>query len=234
MSPADALYRLQEFETTIVRTRKRIQEIASALANSEVVNAAREQVEAAEKMLQPLLTKARDLDLEMQSTRKKAQDAEQHLYSGLVKNPKEMQEIQQEIASLNRRHAELETVVLETMMSAEEAEAILKTSQAELKQVTAIWEDDHRQLLDEKATLEAQVAQMLDQRRTLLGTIAPDDLKLYETLKPKKGGRPVAVLNGSTCSLCGVDQNMAVEREVRQGQKVVYCGNCGRILIQKP
>jgi predicted nucleic acid-binding Zn-ribbon protein len=119
------------------------------------------------------------------------------------------------------------------MMSAEETESLLKSSRAELADVTAVWEDDHRQLLDEKAALEKEVAQMLDKRRTMLGSIPADDLKVYEGLKPKKGGRPVAILNESACSLCGVDQNMAVEREVRQGQKLVYCGNCGRILVNK-
>jgi hypothetical protein len=233
MSPAESLYRLQEIEVNIVRSRKRVTEIAAALASSETVNAARTNVESAEKTLQPLLTRARDIDLEMQSARKKAQDTEQHLYSGLVKNPKEMREMQQEIDALNRRHAELETHLLETMMAAEEAEGTLQTAQAALAQVTTAWESDHQQLLDEKRTLEAQVAQMLDRRRGMLGGIAPDALKVYETLKPKKGGQPVALLNGSTCMMCGVGQTMAIEREVRQGQSLVYCANCGRILVQK-
>lgn len=233
MSPAEDLYHLQEVEIQIVRSRKRIQEIAAMLANNETVNAAREQVTSAENTLNPLLTKARDIDLEMQTTKKKAQDAEQRLYSGAVKNPKEMQEIQQEITALNKRYAELETTVLETMMLAEEAEAALQTARHDLETVTSDWESDHQQLLEEKSKLEVQVPPLLDKRRGQLAAIAPDDLKIYEALKQKKGGRAVAVMEGNSCQACFVEQNRAIEREVRQGQKLVYCGNCGRILVNK-
>lgn len=233
MSSAEALYRLQEVETTIIRSRKRLQELTAALENSETVKAAQARAEAAQAALTPLLTRARDLDLEMQTTKKKAQDTEQHLYSGLVKNPKEMQEMQQEIAALNKRYAELESQVLETMYAAEEAEAALNAARAELTDVTAAWEDGHRQLLDEKARLEAQIAQFLERRRAMLGQIDPESLKIYEALKPRKGGHPVALLEGSSCLTCGVDQTLAIEREVRQGQKLVYCANCGRILVRK-
>ena len=30
---------------------------------------------------------------------------------------------------------------------------------------------------------------------------------------------------------CGVRQTMAIEREARQGEKLVACENCGRILV---
>jgi uncharacterized protein len=233
MNQAEALYHLQEIELGILRARKRLQEIAAALANSETVQTAQSQVNTARKTLTPLQTKARDLDLEIQSTLQKARATEQHLYSGQVKNPKEMQDMQQEIQSLNKRHGELENHLLEMMVAAEEAEAALHDAESVLKGVTAEWESQHQELLDEKKLLEQQAAQLLQQRKTALAQVEPGSKKIYEVLKPKKNYHAVAVLNGSSCSMCGVDQTMAIEREVRQGQKLVYCENCGRILVYR-
>lgn len=233
MNQPEALYHLQELELGILRARKRLQEIAAALANSESVQAAQSQVNSANKTLTPLQTKARDLDLEIQSTAQKARDTEQHLYSGQVKNPKEMQDMQLEIVSLNKRHAELENHLLETMVAADEAEAALHEAEAVLTNVTTVWESQHQELLDEKKTLEPQAAQLLEQRKTALTQVEPANLKIYDTLKPKKNYHAVAVLNGKSCSMCGVDQTMSIEREARQGQKLVYCENCGRILVYR-
>lgn len=233
MNQAEALYHLQEIELGILRARKRLQEIAAALANSETVQAAQSQVNNTRKILIPLQTKARDLDLEIQSTTQKSRDTEKHLYSGQVKNPKEMQDMQQEIQSLNKRHSELENHLLETMVAADEAEAALHEAEILLTGVTAEWESQHQDLLDEKKGLEKQAAQLLEQRKTALTQVEPANLKIYDALKPKKNYHAVAVLNGSSCSMCGVDQTMAIEREARQGQKLVYCENCGRILVYR-
>lgn len=233
MNQAEALYHLQELELGILRARKRLQEIAAALANSETVQAAQAQVNSARKTLTPLQTRARDLDLEIQSTAQKARATEQHLYSGQVKNPKEMQDMQQEIQSLSKRHVELENHLLETMVAAEEAEAALHEAEALLVGVTAEWESQHTELLDEKKTLEHQATQLLEQRKIALTQVEPENLKIYEALKPRKNNHAVAVLNGKSCSMCGVDQTMAIEREARQGHKLVYCENCGRILVYR-
>ncbi len=233
MNQAEALYHLQEIELGVLRARKRLQEIAAALANSETVQSAQTQVANARKTLTPLQTKARDLDLEIQSTIQKARATEQHLYSGQVKNPKEMQDMQQEIQSLNKRHGELENHLLEMMVAAEEGEAALHEAEATLTGVTAEWESQHQELLDEKKTLEKQASQLLEQRKTALTQVEPGSQKIYDALKPKKNYHAVALLNGSSCSMCGVDQTMAIEREARQGQKLVYCENCGRILVYR-
>jgi predicted nucleic acid-binding Zn-ribbon protein len=54
----------------------------------------------AQKTLTPLQSRARNLELEIQSTSEKIRLTDQQLYSGKVRNPKELQEMQQEIQSL--------------------------------------------------------------------------------------------------------------------------------------
>jgi uncharacterized protein len=231
MTQVEALYRLQEIELGILRSQKRLGEIAAALEDSQSVTAARNRLTATQQTLTPLRTKMRDLELEIQSNLQKTRTTEQQLYSGHVKNPKELQDMQQEIESLKKWHGELENRLLESMVAVEDAEAVQHDAQSSLDSVTAAWESEHQDLLNEKARLEKQVATLQERRKDALKPITPDSLKVYMGLKPKKNNQPIAMMNGRSCTVCGVEQTSALEQEVRQGQKLIACPSCGRILV---
>lgn len=234
MNQPEKLYQLQEIDLNMLRSRQRLQVIAAELGRNEAVQAAQAQVERAQKTLTPLQTRARDLDLEIRSNQEKARLTEENLYSGAVKNPKEMQDMQQEIESLKKRHGELETHMLETMFAVEEAESQLDEAQTQLAAVTKQLEQEHGTLIEEQAQLESRLRQLKTRREEALSGISAESLKIYDTMKPRKNNQPVALMTGNTCGLCGVAQNMMIEREVRQAQKLVYCSNCGRILVSRP
>ena len=234
MSQAEALYRLQEVDLNTAQTRRRLQEIAAALTDSSAVQAAQAQAEAARQALLPLRQRSRSLDLETQSNVEKTRTADERLYSGAVKNPKEMQDLQQEIDSLKKWRGELETQLLETIFATEEAEAALGVAEAALAQAAAMWENAHRGLLAEQADLKSRLEHNRQRRERALSELTPESLRIYDTLKAKKHNQPIALMQGATCGICGVAQNMAVEREARQGFQLAYCTNCGRVLVPRP
>ncbi|NWG17859.1 MAG: hypothetical protein HXY41_14620 [Chloroflexi bacterium] len=234
MSQALALYQLQEIELGILRCQKRLSEIAAALEDNQAVAEARARLEAAQKTLTPLHTRARNLELEIQSNADKIRATDERLYSGSVRNPKELQDMQQEIQALKRRNAELEDTLLEMMLAVEEAEAALASARADLQQITGDWETQNQNLLDEQARLKADETRLAEQRRQALSHISAEDLKLYNALKPRRHNQPVAVLDGDTCAACGVEQTMAIISDLDRGVSLVKCMSCGRILVRKP
>lgn len=231
MNQPEALYRLQEVELEIMRTQQRLKQIADTLANDETVQQAQNQVTAAQNQLNPLKSRLRELEHEIQTNESKTRTTEQQLYSGTVKNTKEMQDMQQEIEALKRWHGELETSLLETMMSTEEAETVLQQKEADLSAVLDTRGDEHRVLLQEQAELQAQLSAAKERRQQALKEVNPENLEIYVTMKPRKNYQPVAIMQGNTCSVCGVAQNVAIEREVRRGTQLVNCSNCQRILV---
>ena len=233
MSLADSLLQLQELELALVRGQKRLQEITAALADDAQVSAALAGAQAAEKALSPLRTKARDLELEIQANSQKARASEDQLYSGKVKNTKEMRDMQAEIEALKRRNAELEETLLETMMSVEEAEATQTDAEAKLSDVRASQASDQLALTDEQSALQTQVARLKEQRKTALTAIPADVLARYTALRQPKNNQPVAVLQGESCGVCGVEQTMAIVRQVQLQQSLVTCLSCGRILVNR-
>lgn len=217
----------------IARAQKRLTELAAALQEQSAVTEAARVVEAAQQTLTPLQAKARNLDLELQSTAGKIQATDAQLYSGRVRNPKELQDMQQEIQSLKKHHSDLEDQLLETMLKVDDAETALRNAQGRLASVKAEWEAAHGQFLEEQSRLQTQVKPLAVQREEAAKLLDAESLRLYNQLRPRKNNQPVALLAGNSCSVCRVEQDLAVAGEVRRGQKLTTCMSCGRILVYK-
>lgn len=232
-SQPEALYQLQQIDLTIIESRKRLEAIQQELKNDQAVIQAQAQVNQAEEKLKPLRTKSRDLDLEMASNQQKAQTSEERLYSGQVKNPKEMQDIQNEVASLKKRNAQLEDQALELLMSVEEAEQTLSDAQTQLEHIQTQSNSQHQGLITEQTNLQATVKQKIGERETVLTRVTAPNQEIYKALRAKKANRPVSLLQGDSCSTCGVEQTMEIVNSARRSENLVYCENCGRILTTR-
>lgn len=233
MNQAEALYHLQQIDLAILKAQKRLDEIASLLTNSHAVIAAKQTADAAAQKLAPFRAKSRDLELEIQTNIQKAKSTDQQLYSGSIKNPKAMQEMQQELVALKKRQSELEDQLLEIMMQTDEAQTNLDTAKTALTDTTQTWEAGHASLLTEQTELKAQLDLLQTQRQAATKPITPENLKTYMTLKPRKSHQPMSQLIGDSCSVCGIEQTMNIVQQVQHGNILTACANCGRLLIYK-
>src|SRR5258707_1847009 len=227
---ASLLYPLQTIDLAIAQRQGRLKEIETVLGQSDGVNQAKRGLESAEQALAPWQTRVRNLDLEIKSVAQKAQTTEQTLYSGRISNPKEMSDMQNEIGSLKKRQSQLEDELLEAMLHVEESQKSVADAQFSLKSAQAAWAGSQTDLLAEKQRLEAELTKFKTQRQQAAAGIDKDAPAKYEALRPKKSGQAVALINGDSCSVCGVEQTSQVAQQVRMGNQLVYCASCGRIL----
>jgi hypothetical protein len=229
MSQVQQLYQLQQIDTEIREKKQRLGEVLRAQKETDELLAAKGRVTTAVTDLQTWQTRRQDLNLELQSLKNKAKRAEQRLYSGNVKNPKELTDLQNSIESLGRQRAALEDEILEAMIMIEDAE-IENTSAAEaLQTIQADWEQSQATLKKEQNELALRVHELTGQRKTRLSTITADSLKEYEAISRSAKGIAVAKIKNSICTGCRLNVSAQKEKEAREGQKV-YCARCGRIL----
>lgn len=233
MTQADSLYRLQEIELQILQKQKRLTEIQTLLGENVLVAEAQKQVSVAQQRLTPVQTKARNLELEIQSNTEKIKQTDESLYSGKIRNPKELQDMQQEIQSLKKRNGELEDVLLENMLLVETAEAELAERQNQLQQANTRAAQDHQDLHGEQTRLKQDVETLRHKREQAIPDVQEDSLKTYTQMKPRKNNQPVALLVDQSCSFCRVRQDMTIITEARKGQKLTLCSSCGRILAYR-
>lgn len=231
MTEGADLYHLQGLDSEGDKKRRRLAEVEAALGESEALRQARRRVENAEKRAHSWERKQRDLDLQVQGLTDKISREEQRLYSGVIKNPKELEGIQTEVAALKRRRQQLEGDLLEAMIAREDAEAEQAEAQKHLDEEQVNWSAGQTELVGEREKLHEELAEIEQARAGLLPSIDADDLAIYEGLRRRKGGAAVVELRDGTCGGCGVAVSPSLEWQLRQG-KLVACSNCERIIVR--
>lgn len=231
MTAGADLHHLQRVDSEGDERQRRLAEVEAALGESEALCRARRAVESAQAQTRKWALRQRDLELEVQGLSDKISGSEQRLYSGVVKNPKELTDLQAEVAALRRRRQKLEDDLLETMIELEKAEATHAQAQQHLGETQAHWSAQQADLIDEREALLGRLAEIEQARAALLPKIESSDFAAYQALRRRKGGLAVVQVRDGTCGGCGVAVSLGLEWQLRQG-KLVTCGNCERIIVQ--
>ncbi len=224
------LYQLQSLDSDIDKTNQQLAEIAQQLGESDALKKARAAVDAAEQNLRKAQASMKDLDLEVKSLANKIAAEEGKLYGGKVLNAKEAANLQDEVASLKRRHSEREERLLEAMMLTEESEETLAQTQANLARLQQEWAAGQQELLQTKQMLETRLSELQERRPALASPVTKEDLNEYESLRAKKAGRGIVAVKNGVCQGCGMTLSQNRVRQARAETELVHCSTCGRIL----
>lgn len=229
MAQVQQLYRLQQIDTEIREKKQRLGEVLRAQKEPEALLAARHQAETAAAELQQWQIRHKDLSLELSSLNNKARSSENRLYSGNVRNPKELEDLQKEVESLGRRRSALEDDILEAMIMIEETQAEKAAADEAQAEMEAEWEQRVAGLKAQQNELALRLNTLNGLRQKQVALITPDLLAEYEQLSQRRGGIVVAALRGNECQGCQLTVSANKVKDAAEG-KLVYCGSCGRIL----
>jgi predicted nucleic acid-binding Zn-ribbon protein len=231
MSVAAQLYRLQLVDSEWDDRSRSLAQVESSLGETGDLIQARKAETEAEEELNGLRAQLRSLELEVSGVNARLKSNQDRLYSGRVRNPKELSGLHEEAAAHRRRRSELEDQQLELMIAIEESEAELAERQARLRQIEANWREDQAALMAEKEDLERRLADLEEQRNEIRARIGTADLANYDDLRSRFDGVAVARLKGGICQVCGVDVPVTVARAVERGEGEHYCTVCNRLLF---
>jgi len=230
MSLALKLYRLQQIDQKIQENQTRIQNIDHILEDNLLVRQAEQDVEEREKILHRAKQKLREAEWNVQAQRNKIDQTETKLYSGKVNNPKELQDLQNELAALKRYLSVLEDRQLEAMLSLDEVEKDYQKAQNNMRKVLENFDEQRIILTAERSDLIQDLRHLEEERRAASSTIPTEDLTLYEELRTQKLGVSVAKVNNRACTACGSTLTAASYQAARSPSKLTRCDSCGRIL----
>jgi predicted nucleic acid-binding Zn-ribbon protein len=173
-----------------------------------------------------------ETDVELVQTRAKRD--QQRLDSGAITSPKELENLQHEIASLGRRQGDLEDQVLEVMEKREEVQGRLAALTAQRDQLTAQREAALERQTIAFGSIDADSAKAAEERSVMAATMPEDLLALYEKVRASSGGTGAAALYRGACQGCHLSlsgQDLADMRDA-PSDEVRRCEECRRILIR--
>lgn len=232
MTKAELLLDLQDVDTVIDRLTRRLNEIKAELHETDELIAARSARRAANESVTHKRAQRKELELADAALETRIKDADKRLYSGTVKNPKELLDLQNDIASLKRQKDNLDEQLFAAMVALEEAETELKTCTETLARVETEWRASQGDLATELTDLENELAEKTVEQTTARAQLGAPELAQYDQLRRRKGGVAVSELEGSVCGACGVRVSAHILQQLSQGDQLARCGNCERILVR--
>lgn len=176
----------------------------------------------------------RKADVDVEAVRARRTRDNDRVAQGLITNPKDLDRMQHELTSLERRISVLEDEELEIMEQLEAATAVLE------EQVQRVAAADERlaelaELVGARvAELDAELAAATAERGPAVEGLPADLLALYEKLRVQKGGVAAAELRQRRCTGCqlAIDNAEIAVIAGSPSDLVVRCEECSRILVR--
>jgi predicted nucleic acid-binding Zn-ribbon protein len=176
----------------------------------------------------------RKADADVEQVRDRRTRNRARIDGGLISDPKQLQAMQHEVQTLDRRISDLEDSELEVMERLEEAQSGLESLGKELVQI----ESDIAELSRRRDTAVAEIAtrqqEALAERDLIAGEIPDGLLALYEKLRSQLGGVGVGALQHRRCGGCQLNVGAAdlARMATAPSDEVLRCEECNRILVR--
>lgn len=156
------------------------------------------------------------------------------LYGGTVTNPRELQALQDDLGSMQRRRSAIEDEVLDLMEQIEPLQAEVERLDATGGDVTKRRATVADQLAAAEAEIDAELAEVDAARAAAVDGIAPALITEYERLRRNLGGVGVAKLSGNRCEGCHLTLSaIEIDRIHRAPvDELIHCEDCGRLLVR--
>jgi uncharacterized protein len=174
------------------------------------------------------------VDADVEQVRARRDRDRSRMDQGLISNPRDLERMQHEMESLERRITTLEDEELEVMARLEDAQRTLDELTEQLADA-----DVRNTKLEEArdtryAEIDAELAEVAAQRGPVAEGVPDDLMALYDRLRAAKNGVGAAALRARQCSGCMLtldNAELAVIRAAAEDE-VLRCEECQRILVR--
>jgi hypothetical protein len=224
------LWRLQETDVALDSRRGSLDDAEARLGETEEIVALRARVDELRAAQRRAAAAQKDVELEADDLRAKIGPQETKLYSGAIKNPKELADLQSDIDQVKRHLSTLEDRDLEALAALETADGELRAAAAELEAMESALREEQSELSRRIAQLREEIAGYEEERRERAEDLDSALVQMYDALRLMHQGRAVAKLDRNVCLGCRISLPTNIVNKARAGNALVQCPNCERIL----
>lgn len=161
------------------------------------------------------------------------EDRDRALLAGGTIDPKQLNDLQHELDTLQRRQASLEDSELEAMERREELTADLKRELAGLEELETALADAQRACDDARGELDQLIEKAVARRAELIAGIDEALVTLYEHQR-SRAGVGAGQLQGRRCGACRIeiDKGELARIAAAPDDEVLRCPECAAILLR--
>jgi predicted nucleic acid-binding Zn-ribbon protein len=224
------LFRLQQIDTQLDRINTRLDAIQNSLEDDEELRQLDELARLAENRFSSAKSELNRCEQLVERQQIKIEQTQSDLYGKKQHSPKELQDLQNDVAALKRHLSTLEDAQIEAMISCEDAESELQVARDAViaaRQKRLVFDKD---LIQERDSLISELERYGVERNAVATVIPTPELDMYDQLRKTHRGVAVAAISDSSCGACGSTLNRALIQSVRSSGQPLYCPSCSRIL----
>jgi predicted nucleic acid-binding Zn-ribbon protein len=183
-----------------------------------------------------LTREQRKADADVETVKLRRRRDQERLDAGTVTNRKDLERLQHELVSLDRRISALEDEELEVMEALEGVQAEVTELRAQVgvldERIAVLTRSRDQRLVE----LREEAVTLKRDRDTAAAGIPADLLTLYDKLRAQKGGVGAAALRARQCGGCSLELNSGDLGIIAKqpSDAVIRCEECNRILVRTP
>jgi len=230
-SVLDLLVRIQNLDDEVDKAESRLAQIPQEKAKLEnQIKAQAEELKNSESRIQELKKSNKLKEIEIADNEGKI--AKLNTQTFAVKTNEEYRALLKEVEFLKHRNHDIEDEMLGIMEEEEKIRSSINQIRIETEEYIAKAQtriadlDKESELLKEKQTV-AKVD--LENNFSKL----PDDVKELYNRIAKFRGKAVCLIIDNTCTGCFANLTHQFLNELKKGNKILLCDNCGRILVYR-
>jgi predicted nucleic acid-binding Zn-ribbon protein len=229
VSKASTLYALQQIDSDLDTRKARLADVEARIGPSEAVAAAQAALDETRAAMEGVQRRVREAETEAADLQSKIDPLEKKLYGGTIRNPRELQDLQQDIASIQAQKRRVEDRDLDAMVELETLQEQAAAQQAELTALTEAWEAEQADLAERRTSLLAEIERLTADSEAQAARADAASLAQYRALRAKRPLAVAAVVQGQ-CQGCRIGQPTTLLQRARNPELIVPCASCGRIL----
>lgn len=224
------LFQLQKVDLRLDQINFRINQIQESVKNDQALTDLGQKRKLLETEAEDLTKEVGELSEMVRAKRVKIELSESSLYKGSIQNPKELSDIQKEIASLKNALTNLENQQFQKLLLSEKLEEEIEVQNKLYTLLEEGWNQANQVLLEEEETLLKEKEKLIVEHDAIIGQVSQENLSLYEKLRISKNRIAVTSVEEESCTICGSEISAANIQKAKSSTSLTTCPSCGRIL----
>ncbi|MFQ6002226.1 MAG: zinc ribbon domain-containing protein [Candidatus Zixiibacteriota bacterium] len=148
-----------------------------------------------------------------------------------IKTNKEYDALTNEIANRKLKISEIEEEILKVLTHVDDLKEKIKEYKKKMQEVDKRNTDELAHLKEELNSIEDKIKIKEGERKNLTVRIDKRLLSTYERVKRGRGDQVVVTIKKRACTGCYKGIPPQKIQEIKKGEQIFTCDNCGRILI---
>jgi predicted nucleic acid-binding Zn-ribbon protein len=212
---------------------KTLPEIEQLLHIDKRISAATEELATVKEEADQIALELRRGEVDVETVTDRIKKDETRLASGNA-TPKELEQLQHEVATLRKRQEALEEIELEIMVRSEAITERTKILTTDLESLETLKAEINQRLTAASSEINTVITNKKSDREVVAVKIEKPLLDLYEKIRASSGGVASSALVGNKCNGCNLAINAVEMERIKSLAKdeLLRCEECRRILVR--